>query len=239
MNDRIIDPDFPELFPIVVRNRLIELTQVSPLEGFESEARFMGSLAGFRLRAFHFTRLLPYEFDLIRNEGLLPFSEDLFTKRIQLAVRHGHLDERRASLLTSTSMYGTNEDLSRYFKSQLPSREGQVHACIGLAKLDDRSGFELLQGKWGGEGLYFATDRTMDKSRPQLGIPVLIELAICIDDTNRRLHFRPSLSDVLSRSEGESAGDVQVDGAVPPSEIVRILKPGDADYDRHPGLAQS
>nr|WP_015061942.1 hypothetical protein [Arthrobacter sp. J3.40]AFK89319.1 hypothetical protein [Arthrobacter sp. J3.40] len=234
----IIDPDCPELFPDVVQNRLKELTQLSPLEALESEAAFIGSLNGLRLRAFHFSRLLPHELDLIKSQGLLPFRRDLFTRKIQLAVHHGYLDEGRASALMSTSMYGTYEELRAYFQSQIPRREGQVHACIGLTKLDDPSDFELLQGKWGGEGIYFATDRRVDQSRPQLGTPVMVELALRLD-ANRPLHFRPSLSSVLSRSEGESSGDVQINGAVAPSEIVRILEPGDADYDRHPGLSQS
>lgn len=234
----IIDPDCPELFPKVVQNRLKELTQLSPLEALESEAAFIGSLTGLRLRALHFSRLLPHELDLIQSQGLLPFTRDLFTRRIQLAVHHGYIDEGRASVLMSTSMYGTHKELRRYFQAQIPRREGQVHACIGFAKLDDPSDFELLQGKWGGEGIYFATDRSVDQNRPQLGTPVLVELALRLD-TNRPLRFRPSLSSVLSRSEGESSGDVQIDGAVAPSEIVRILEPGNADYDSHPGLAQS
>jgi hypothetical protein len=237
-NRHIIDPDSPELFPTEVRNRLTRLAQISPLEGLESEAAFIGTLTRFRLRAFHFSRLLPHEFELIRTEGLLPFSRELFARRILLAVHHRYLNEVSASSLTSTSMYGTDEVLRGYFRSQVPNREGRVHACVGLAKLDDPSSFELLQGKWGGEGIYFAKDRKLDQHRPQLGTPVLIELALRLDDTNRKLHFRPSLSSVLSGSEGERSGDVQIDGAVGADEIVRILAPGEADYDRHQGLAQ-
>jgi hypothetical protein len=239
MDSQVIDPDAPDTFPAAVKNRLAELTQMSDLDALESEAAFISSLAGARLRAFHFSRLLPHEFDLVRHGGLRPFSRDLFARRIQLAVHHGHLNDHSAGTLMATSMYGTDDGLRSYFQGQLPKREGQVHACIGSTKFTAPSDFELLQGKWGGEGIYFAADNRMDPGHPQPGIPVLIELALRIDHTVRPMHFRPSLSSVLSRSEGELSGDVRVDAAVGAEEILAILKPGDADYDKYAGLAQS
>ncbi|GAA4655733.1 hypothetical protein GCM10023346_48680 [Arthrobacter gyeryongensis] len=239
MDSQFIDPDAPDTFPAAVKTRLAELTQMSDLEALESEAAFISSLTGSRLRAFHFSRLLPHEFDLVRLEGLRPFSRDLFTRRIQLAVHHGHLNDHSASTLMATSMYGTDDGLRSYFQDQLPKREGQVHACIGSTKFTTPSDFELLQGKWGGEGIYFAADNRMDPGPPQPGFPVLIELALRIDNAIRPMHFNPPLSSVLSRKEDELSGDVRVDAAVGAEEIVKILKPGDADYDQYAGLEQS
>lgn len=231
MNQYSIDVDVPLSFPSAVERRLVEISRMSKVEIVESEGRFIQSLEGHSLRIIHFSRLLPHEFDDVLQGGLNPFSQAFFSRRIQRAVSAGHLSVGQGRELAFHSMYGTNPKLEKYRAAQVPSRANQVWACAGRDILRDPSAFESLQGKWGGEGIYFAASNRADQNPTEPGRPVIIVIDLEIRGAGRPLRFFPLLSEVLSAPHGERFCDVQIFGRVDATEIVRILSPGDAGYD--------
>ncbi|GAA1777991.1 hypothetical protein [Luedemannella helvata] len=92
-------------------------------EGADDQIRQV--LAGHRLRAYHCTRLLDHERNMIFEAGLRPFGPDLFEGRIAAARAHGAITDGERAQLSKAHMYAVGEGQKR------GSREGLVSLILG------------------------------------------------------------------------------------------------------------
>lgn len=185
---------------------------------------------------FHCARLLRHELDLIRREGLRPFSRSLFDRKIAGAQHSGSITPKQADGLSQGNMYGCGDLPAR------GNREGQVWLNAGLAGLnDDPEAFSELLLHWGGEGIYFATGTT--KMRPllrSLGTPTIVLVALpAIARGRPHSWWGPFGNLLLAGHRGIAAhSDVVCWSEVEPSAVLGFWQPGDESYDRFQHLPQ-
>lgn len=113
----------PAGWPGTIKRMVGEVAQQvhAPLESIgymdglfsEREDEFRSLFSGRALRAFHCTRLLPHEEDWIRNRGLLLFTEQLVTERIERAVGVGAVTRQTADELLRSHVFATREHDNR------------------------------------------------------------------------------------------------------------------------------
>lgn len=186
-------------------------------------------LAGHPVLAYHATRLLPYEFDGIRSQGLTALSDEAIEHRLKEACEAGYLrpDERDHLALRNALTLNAGG-----------KRRGHVCLSLGRNVMDDGLGLERLMGLWGGEAIYWAVSRDELGSRlARLGTPAIVVAEIDLDDEATTVSF-PDLASLCFRCVvGESAySDLFHLGSVPMERILDIWTPGHPEYDRHAGL---
>jgi hypothetical protein len=99
-----------------------EYTGDLPLR-IELEAPFRERLAGQLVCAYHYTRLIPHEWQTIRERGLRMLSVDLLTERIESARFVGAISVAEAEIFQKAHVFAVGEQ---------KHREGQV--CLVLSK---------------------------------------------------------------------------------------------------------
>jgi hypothetical protein len=87
----------------------------------EWETPFRERLHGYHFCAYHYTRLLPHEREIITTQGLRMLSADLLVERIQSAFAIGAISEEEAEVFHRAHVFAVGEE--RY-------REGQVQFTI-------------------------------------------------------------------------------------------------------------
>jgi hypothetical protein len=102
------------------------------------DAVAVAALMGYRLRAYHCTRLTPREVNAVRSDGLRPLSPEFTRERLSNVVADHHLTEQEAAL---------------YAKTTLPSavnRAGRVSLFTDRASLASAPQIGYLVEFWGG-----------------------------------------------------------------------------------------
>jgi hypothetical protein len=182
----------------------------------ELEARFRDQLAGYRLRAYHYTRLLPHERAMIFDQGLRMLSADLLEQRIDAAQAVGVISTAEAECFHKGHVFATGEQ---------EHREGQV--CLVLSELryerDPGACLPLLKS-WGGEGLYCSSRSVPFRARLEsLGSPTRVTAQI--DFADRKHAVYPSLHKVFVGSLlrlHDVGADVFYRASIPPEHVQRI-----------------
>jgi hypothetical protein len=243
--DLLVDIDSPETWPPAAGAYVAELAAAAGEAPYVSdlrlpdyaEGRVRELLRGRRLTAFHATRLLDHERDMISFQGLCVFGRTLFENRINAALDQGALSATEHQALLGAHMYAVGEEHKRGL------REGQVCLILGRSLLANHvHAVSPLLSTWGGEGIYFSSGAT--ELRPlltSLGRPTIIRVAIQVHADNRAQRCSPGLSNLLVgryRRLKDVHGDVFHRASIPPHNVLEIWQPGDAAYDAFPELPQ-
>lgn len=237
----VIDVDAPETWPPDVAD-LVESwnDEVAARDDFamdvrllEAEPELLAMLNRRRLRNYHCTRLLRYEMEQIRREGLRPFTTALFNEKLDRALRLGDLSDTEHARLRSGHLGAAEAHRAK-------GRWDVVSLSLGAAVLDRLCGVERLLGRWGGEGIHFSAVGDQEPVLPALGQPTVIVCAIEVGAASPKRVF-PALPVVLLRARRGLAvtADVFVGRVVTPDEIELIAGPGHDFYDAHPQLPRT
>jgi hypothetical protein len=199
----------------------------------DAEAELAQLLAGCGLRAYHATRLLPFEADQIALDGLAPLTGDLVARRIAQAIAHGALSAAEGAVLLSQNVFAMGE---------AAHRAGQV--CFALSESVVRRGrftFGDILTYWGGEAMFKASY----EPRPilaRLGVPTIVVALLAVSPPSGRHRFFPSLPQCFVGAHlkiKDYSADVFFRSPVPPNCIERIAQPGDPWYDQFRDLPQA
>lgn len=200
----------------------------------EHEVHFRQLFLGYRLRAYHCTRLLPLETRHVREHGLALLTISLVTKRIDEAEAAGAITSQLASTLRQENAL-VKRDGSR--------REDQI--CFILsddALRNDVSALGGLLTTWGGEAIFKPAYPQVRTSLAKLGTPTIVTALLEVADTSQRHTFYPSLHKVfvgVALGLRRGSGDIFYRSAVPAGSIERIAQPGDPSYDRFTRLPRA
>jgi hypothetical protein len=195
-----------------------------PLSLCELDDELRALVGERKLLAYHCTRLLEHEGDDVRERGLRLLTRELVNSRIARAVEVGAVPPADGGLRTN----------SVYALRHTAGRDGQVCFVVGRAVFDkDPSGCEPLLSRWGGEAIYWALFDEPDA--PRQGRPSIVLARIDVADV---FHTAPGLTATFVGAvlALDVWADVHVQVTVPPEDILRVWRPGDPQYDRHPEL---
>ncbi len=183
----------------------------------ELEAPFQEQFAGYLLRAYHYTRLLPHERPMVLSQGLRMLSADLLTERIESARAAGAISAAEAEAFHKAHVFAAGEE---------EHREGQVCLVLSerLFERDPEACLPLLTS-WGGEGLYSSSGSAPFRERlGRLGVPTRVVALLAIEDASKHKVY-PALHRVFVGSFlrlPDVGADVFYRAPVPPEYIDRI-----------------
>jgi len=194
----------------------------------EADDELRELLAGYDMVGYHATRLMKHELSVIRQEGLRPFSRDLFNDRIARAFLAGEIDAPTRDALMGGHMYAVGE------QHQRGKREGQVCLTLSRACFQDTAGVCAPLSTWGGEGIYFSSGTIAHQQLLRsLGRPAVIQVCVPVALCRRDQLCFPRLDQVFLgvwRNLGQHADLIHC-APVPPRGIVAIWQPGEPEYD--------
>lgn len=238
----VIDVDDLRTWPRPLTEFIEQLIAGVQLRNLESRVplhvddRARGLLAGSLVRAHHCTRLLDYEADAIRAQGLRMLDTELLTDRIRQAQEQALITPAQRERFEAYN--GLSPKARR-----MGRREGQV--CLTLstgAMLHHSDGAYRLLSYWGGEALYayFEKDPDLAPTLRSLGRPTLITALIDLSDPDQHLTYGPLTRLLAAKALGdeEEFSDVFHRAPVPPEQIESLAHPGDPAYDRFPDLVR-
>lgn len=129
------------------------------------------------IRAWHFTRLMDAEIDIIRSNGIYPSTLETVRRRLDIQVAGGVFSAEVADALFAASPFNFNSE-------QLESRSNKFWMTSHPRRVIDDSGVTLLLGNWGGESVYFwLRDTALQKLVASTGVPRVLEMAVPLDAT--------------------------------------------------------
>ena len=108
--------------------------------GSEMEAR--------TIRAWHYTRLMDAEVDIIRGNGIYPSTLETIRRRLDIQVAAGVFSAETAAALFAASPLN-------FDKHQLEARSNKFWMTSHPHRVIGDSRVRLLLGNWGGESVYF------------------------------------------------------------------------------------
>lgn len=244
MNARTIDLDRPTTWPAPALGQVMEVIERTPSRcrhwdelpvSDSDEERFLDSFGEAAVRAYHCTKLLTHEVAAINRDGLGPLSSHLVDARIAAAVAQGDLTADAAELLTTSSVFASDD---------ADGRVGQV--CLLLSRLafdQEVAGLWRLLGLWGGEAIYWANGDPGDpmfELLRSLGRPTIIVVDLEATPDVWLRHCRQGLLRLFTgRLLGlpRTIGEICVPHPVPPASVVDIWHPGHPEFDAHIELA--
>lgn len=222
-SETLISVDSPESWPKSLRDAISDLDARVPPASYATDlelsqqdlASVRVALGSNSVRARHFTRLLPHEFDWIRAAGLRLFSRELFDERIDAAMDHGYFGPATADVLKRSSIPA----------AEAGKRGDRDFVCLTIGPVAEESpgAVERLIGTWGGEGIYFATGAKPYLSLLRaLGRPTAV-VARVSPVGRSALRFWPPVEQLMLgrfRNLPDSFGDVFSREAIPAGDIV-------------------
>lgn len=199
--DETIDVTRPVTWPLRLRDLVDAMSDAAPATEYtgdlelpdNADDRVRALLAGQRLRAYHATRLLDHERDMITKQGLRVFSRELFDERIRAAYAHAEISAAEHQQLLNAHMYATGEQHTR------GHREGKVCLVLSDHAFDDSpSGLRPLLGTWGGEGIYYSMRGIpMEAFLRRLGRPTIVVASVPVLPSEASQPSFPDLARVL------------------------------------------
>lgn len=184
------------------------------------------------IRAYHCTRLLSYETDDIRANGLAALDGQLIDRRLARAYAAGNLtkDERDQLNVTAVRV------------DSVGKRLGQVCLIIGRQVFDDRPHqVRRLLETWGGEAIYGeVTDEALRDRIENLGRPSIVVLRMDLTAPEVPHHLvAPDLRKVFVGAYlglQDAHCGLHYHGSIAAADIETIWQPGHEEYDQHPYL---
>lgn len=221
-----IDIDDPKSWPAHIYSTVAEwanrcagktkYTSDLPLP-LELEAPFREQFRGQLLRAYHYTRLLPHEREMVATKGLRTLSADLLTDRIRAAHAANEISSAEAETFHRAHVFAVGEQ---------ENREGQVCLVLSgnLYQRDPDACLPLLNS-WGGEALYRSSGSASFRRRlTTSGSPTRVVALIALGDSDRHSVY-PSLHKVFVASLlgfEDLGADVFYRLPILPENVVRI-----------------
>lgn len=227
MATEIVDVDDASTWPAEVSRIIERWIQTNEYQDnvamAEAEDQFRILFRGRLLRAYHFTRLLPSDVEMIRSEGLRMLTLSLTHDRIERALIAGEIAVHEAEVFHRAHVFATGN---------AAHRENQVCFVLGRSVLKHgRDGTEDLRGTWGGEAMYRAAGGVA--LRPRLKKLGSASVVTALVDIAEDKHFvTPNLPRTFLRTPLRERGwsDLFYKSAVPPEQIESILRAVDPGY---------
>jgi hypothetical protein len=199
---------------------------------FELEDEFQHGLAGHLLRAYHATRLLPHEVEMIREQGLRLLTEELVLDRVDAAWRHSFVSDEEAEVLRSSHVFA--------HRGQAWNRANQICLLLSTNSMENRGkGIQWLLRTWGGEAVQMSSGHEHLSERVnQLGNPAIVVADLDLNDGEKHALFPGLHKAFVGRMIGLEGIDADIfyRSPIPPDRIAAIWQPGDPEYDRYAGL---
>lgn len=201
--------------------------------GFE-EHEFCAATEGRGLRVYQCTRLMDFELDGIRNDGLRTLSGDLVAERIHRAEDQGEMSSELATAARAQNVFAI---------SSTEGRLDRVCAGFGYGIFDEaHNGCHGFMKAWGGEAI---DGGPIDPKRHNLtngvGKPAIVVASVPVVDKDR-FNIYPGLSNVLIGLRlgiERPSAEIHLTMPIPGKNVLDILQPGHPEYDRHPHLPNS
>ena len=223
---KLIDIDHPTSWPAHIYSTVAEWANecagktkyTNDLSlNLELEAPFREQLQGHLLRAYHYTRLLSHERQMVGTHGLRMLSADLLAERIHAARVANAITDVEAEIFHKAHVFAVGEE--KY-------REGQV--CLVLSeRLYERDPDACLPmlSSWGGEGLYRSSGSVPFRWKlSQLGSPTRVVAHVALEDSEKHAVY-PALHKVFVASLlelNDVGADVFYRSHIPPENVERI-----------------
>jgi len=238
-----IDVDDPATWPTPVAEAVQRCAEplagttehVSDLDVNPDDGWFRDLLGEGLLIAYHCARLLTAEVADIRLNGMRVLSQDLVAHKLMIAVNSGALTEAEAEELRAGDVFAGNRH---------HHRTDRVCVFTSRHTLDLHvAGLWRPLTTWGGEAIYFtsAGNRLEERLR-SIGKPSILKLGLDVSGPWTSHHASPGiLTSFIGRSlELEDYGtEIHYMNSIPPSHVIDIWQPGDAEFDIHTGLADT
>lgn len=200
----------------------------------DAEANLRLLLQGYRVRAYHGTRLLDHERDDVRTNGLCVLTPEFVDERIENAHRHGCIDDAERKLLLASSVFRSRQPE--------PSRAGFVFLFTAHAELENpwRHGLHHMLEEWGGEAILMSAEsRDLPPHLVTLGKPTVVVAAVEFGAPDRLTDYLHYGFVRTLLEAGDGGVTVTCTSDVRGCDIIAILQPGNPEYDHYPELARS
>lgn len=185
----------------------------------EQEEWVRDALSECWLRAFHCTRLLPHEVEMILRQGLRALSAELLADRIAAARETGAISDDEACVIQNSHVFAVDEERNR---------DAQV--CLTLSRqelLRDSHSVLPLLSHWGGEAVYKSSAATLLSPKLKtMGSPAIIPLRISVSRNAAKSVFYPSLHKVFIGSAlglSNYDADVFYHASIPAAQIDGVI----------------
>jgi hypothetical protein len=191
----------------------------------EDEDEFRSLLREHPLCAFHATRLLDHEVEMIRKQGLRPLTTHLLEDRTNAAFDHSVFTADERDQLLNSTVFALGE--AKY-------RKGQVNLFLGTHVLRDSvQQIAPLLRTWGGEGIYWGAGDLRSRLR-EVGTPTIVVAGIDLSPGWRIHRTTPGLHKVFIGcllNLADVSASVDYTQPVPPQHVPGIWQPGIPEYD--------
>ena len=191
----------------------------------EQEEWVRDALSECWLRAFHCTRLLPHEVEMILRQGLRALSAGLLADRIAAARESGTISDDEARVIQNSHVFAGGEERNR---------DAQV--CLTLSRqelLRDSHSVLPLLSHWGGEAVYKSSAAALLAPKLKtMGSPAIVQLRISINREAAESNFYPSLHKVFIGSAlglSNYDADVFYRASIPSAQIDAVISSSESE----------
>lgn len=181
-------------------------------------------LAGSRIRAWHYARLLDHEVEAMR-QGVVPSSLEFLKKRLNDLVAMDLLNQEEAGKVFQESP----------FQSQEGIRSGRLWiATVPLHYCD--TGVSPLLGSWGGESAYFwLSDKALATKLRNLGMSRILEIEVALSDGLNAFSASSTVLEAWAKKLGAPvvpAGcDLAITNCLGTAKLVRVHTEGERTFE--------
>jgi hypothetical protein len=181
-------------------------------------------LAGSRIRAWHYARLLDHEVTTMR-QGLVPSSLDFLKTRLNELVAINLLNQEEADKVFQESPFQSQEGIrsGRFWITTVP-----LHYC--------ETGVSPLLGSWGGESAYFwLSDKALATKLRNLGMSRILEIEVALSDGLNAFNASSTALEAWAKKLGAPvvpAGcDLAITNCLGTAKLVRVHTEGESTFD--------
>ncbi|MDR5904107.1 hypothetical protein [Franzmannia qiaohouensis] len=181
-------------------------------------------LAGSRIRAWHYSRLLDHEVAAMR-QGLVPSSFEFLKKRLNDLVAMDLLRQEEADKVFQESP----------FQSQEVIRSGRLWTVtVPLPYCD--TGVSPLLGSWGGESAYFwLSDKGLATKLRHLGMSRILEIEAALSDGLNAFSASSTVLEAWAKKLGAPAVptgcDLAITNCLGTAKLVRVHTEGESAFE--------
>lgn len=176
------------------------------------------------IRAWHYTRLVDAEVDIIKKIGLHPSTLETLRRRLDAQVKAKAFSAAHAVALYAASPFQHQEDI----------RSGRFWMTSDPVTPNDH-GVKLLLGNWGGEATYFwLEDKRLKRLVAGIGRPRILEIAVPIAKTREWYSAGKAVVAAYARTLGcqpdRGAFDLYSTTNLGPEAVIAIHSEGEAMF---------